>query len=920
MQGAPRKENMVITVASGKGGVGKTNISLNLALCLINGGRRVCLFDADIGVANVDVLLGLYPERSLMDFIETDCALTDVMIDGPRALRIVPGGSALGRLTEFRQEGRGRLAEALRILEGFDALVIDAPAGISDLVMRLLAVASVPIVVIVPEPTSLTDAYSLLKATHQQRLGGPAFVIVNQAKSAKHAHKVYQKFEQAVQKFLQLPLEPLGYILSDSHVPEAVSKQAPFVDLFPDAPASVCLRRIAASIVSHRDRLSGPGALETLFGPEPLPPVAGGAETESERRPAGSTEQSALCASSATLSSSEVVGLLIKEGHISDAQAEYARKVQEKLDSPKRLLDVVKDLGYVKEEHVREALFKNRTGIRLGSLLLELGYITEKQLNAALNQQTQGGKRRRLGEILIENNHITEYDLAQVLSMNFGISYLEPKLDMLDFGLMEKASPQFFQSHLLLPLGVQEGQTRVVMADPLDKAALEAAEHLFGPHISPAITMRRFISDALEAYDAFKHHRPRIESEKGEVAAIVDRLIGEALDKQASDIHIEPLKNRLRVRLRKDGSLIHHTDISKDLESSLISRIKVMASADITEKRRHQDGRILLGSAGNGGEVDIRVSFYVTLFGEKVVMRILNKKPELYRIKDLGMGSKILARFREDVLDLPSGVVIITGPTGAGKTTTLYAAINYANNPDTNIITAEEPVEYVIEGISQCSIDKKIGLTFEETLRHMLRQDPDIIILGEIRDKFSAESAIQAALTGHKVLTTFHTEDTIGGLLRLMNMDIETFLISSTVVSVVAQRLLKKVCPYCRKDYAPSAKDLRQVRYGPEGIKGYRFQIGAGCQKCDYTGYLGRTGVFELLVLNEYIKEAILQRKTSYEIRRISIETTGLVTLLEDGLAKAAKGITSIPEVIRQLPLLETPRPLDQIYRIIGDI
>ena len=216
----------------------------------------------------------------------------------------------------------------------------------------------------------------------------------------------------------------------------------------------------------------------------------------------------------------------------------------------------------------------------------------------------------------------------------------------------------------------------------------------------------------------------------------------------------------------------------------------------------------MLGSAKNGGEVDIRVSFYVTLFGEKVVMRILNKKPELYRIKDLGMGSKILARFREDVLDLPSGVVIITGPTGAGKTTTLYASINYANNPDTNIITAEEPVEYVIEGISQCSIDNKIGLTFEETLRHMLRQDPDIIILGEIRDKFSAESAIQAALTGHKVLTTFHTEDSIGGLLRLMNMDIETFLISSTVVSVVAQRLLKRVCPYCRKDYAPSAKDL----------------------------------------------------------------------------------------------------------------
>jgi len=504
MQRDPKKGNTVITVASGKGGVGKTNISVNLALCLLNGGRRVCLLDADVGVANADVLLGLYPERSLIDFLETDCSLADVMIEGPSSLNIVPGGSALGRLTELREEERGRLAEGLHDLEDYDALVIDVPGGISDLVTRFLAVASVPIVVIVPEPTSLTDAYSLLKTCHQQGLGGPAFVVVNQAKSAKHAHKVYQKFEQAVQKFLQLPIEPLGYILSDSHVTEAVSMQGPIVDLFPDSPASVCLRRIAASIVSHQDRLPGPGALETLFGPEPSSPEAAGPETESEPQPSGSESQGAASASLARQSSSEIVSLLIQEGHISEAQAEYARRVQEKLDNPKRLLDVLKDLGYVQEEQVKETLFKNRTGIRLGSLLMELGYITEKQLNVALNQQAQGGKKRRLGEILIENHHITEYDLAQVLSMNFGLSYLEPKLNMLDFGLMEKASQQFFQNHRLLPLGVQDGQTRIVMADPLDKVALEAAEHLFGTSISPAITMRKFIHDALEAYDALR--------------------------------------------------------------------------------------------------------------------------------------------------------------------------------------------------------------------------------------------------------------------------------------------------------------------------------------------------------------------------------------------------------------------------------
>jgi type IV pilus assembly protein PilB len=371
--------------------------------------------------------------------------------------------------------------------------------------------------------------------------------------------------------------------------------------------------------------------------------------------------------------------------------------------------------------------------------------------------------------------------------------------------------------------------------------------------------------------------------------------------------------------MRKDGSLIHHMEIPKDLHASIVARIKVMAKANIAEKRRHQDGRILFEPGAAEPGVDIRVSFYVTIFGEKVVMRLLTRKAGLYKIGDLGMGSKVVDRFVEEVLELPSGVVIITGPTGSGKTTTLYASINHCNRVDTSIITAEEPVEYVIEGISQCPIDPRIGLTFEESLRHILRQDPDIIILGEIRDKQSAESAIQAALTGHKVLTTFHTEDSIGGLLRLMNMDIEAFLISSTVVCVLAQRLIKKVCPHCRKTYLPSAKDLRRLQYEPQSIQGYTFSIGAGCSRCSYTGYQGRTGIFEILVLNEHVKEAIRRRKTSYAIRRVSVETTGLVTLLEDGIVKASRGITSIPEVLKNLPLLDPPRPLDQIQRLIGE-
>lgn len=916
LEKAPERNTRIITIASGKGGVGKTNISLNLALSLLGGDRQVCLLDADLGLANIDVLIGLSPEHSLIDFLDNKCSLEELMLTGPGSLKIIPGGTALGKIPQLNDEGKERLTKIFQYLHAFDYLVIDVAAGISEQVLHFFEAASIPILVLVPEPTSLIDAYALLKIHHKRGRQGPVFIIVNQAKSEAHAQKVFNKFLGVTNKFLGISLTFIGHVLADPHVAESVSRQAPFVRLFPESPASLCLRRVAERIFSNNFHKENPEDLrDLLFSPEAM----GDHEDSLNLQPAPSDVSKSNGSDSEPGFAGEIVRLFIKEGYLTEQQVLYAKKVQSKLDTPKRLIQVLKDLECLNEEQITATLRKNRSGIRLGSLLLELGYITEKQLTMALSQQQRVKDGKRLGEILLKNNYISEYDLTQVLSMNLGYAYMEPKPEMLDASLMEKTSLQFFQTYNLLPLGKEKDSVQIVMADPLDKSALEAAARLFGSNLSISITMKRFIKESLTAYESLKTHDKRIEGGKSEIVDLVDRLIGDALKKQASDIHIEPLKNRIRVRFRKDGSLIHHSDIPKDMELALVSRIKVMSSANITERRRHQDGRILVDSNGNDEGIDIRVSFYVTLFGEKVVMRILNKKAELYRIKDLGMGGKMLDRFREDVLDLPSGVVIITGPTGAGKTTTLYASINYSNNMETNLITAEEPVEYVIEGIAQCSIDPRIGVTFEETLRHMLRQDPDIIILGEIRDKFSAESAIQAALTGHKVLTTFHTEDSIGGLLRLMNMDIETFLISSTVVCVVAQRLLKKICPHCREDYIPTAKDLRRLKYQPQNTQGYRFQLGRGCPHCDFTGYKGRIGVFEMLVLNEYVKDAILRRKTAYEIRRISIETTGLTTLLEDGIAKAAKGITSIPEIIKHLPLLETPRPLDQINRLIGD-
>ena len=615
----------------------------------------------------------------------------------------------------------------------------------------------------------------------------------------------------------------------------------------------------------------------------------------------------------------EIVKFLISDGVVTEDQAVRAQKIRAKLDTPRRLLEVLQELGYANEEKVRAALINNRAKIRLGSLLVELGYISDKQLEVALGKQKLGETRMRLGEVLVANKYISENELARVLAIHLGFPYVEPSIADMDKSLLTPSVLKDLKNLKILPLSQKDGKIQLAMVDPLDQKAIGAAGKLFGKEILPHISNKKLLEEIIEAVaGGYPQVKEAVHVDPAAAVDIVDDIIKQAIEKGVSDIHIEPMRKRIRVRFRKDGSLIDHADIPKELEPAVVNRLKVLSEVDITERRRHQGGRFVIASDKYGTEVDLRVSFYVSFYGETVVMRLLAKKNELLKVTDIGMTPKILDRFREEVLDVPTGVVIVTGPTGSGKTTSLYAAINYSNRPDTKIITAEDPVEYVIDGVTQCTINPKLGITFEETLKHILRQDPDVIVLGEIRDRYSAESAIQAALTGHKVLTTFHTEDTIGGLLRLMNMDIETFLISSTVVSVVAQRLIKKICPHCKEPYEPSPRDFRRLKYTAHDLKHYNFQLGSGCEHCDYTGYNGRIGVFELLVLNEAVKEAILAQKPSSRIRRICLDTTGLVTLVEDGLIKAAKGVTSIQEVIRMLPILEHPRPLDQLMRLAG--
>jgi type IV pilus assembly protein PilB len=608
--------------------------------------------------------------------------------------------------------------------------------------------------------------------------------------------------------------------------------------------------------------------------------------------------------------------MLLAERQLTADQLSYAHRIQAKLETPRSTLEVLKELKFITEEQIKDTIRRNPEHIALGSLLVELGYLSPNDLRLALSIQNEIKPRKRLGEILLERRVIDERRLIELLSLQLGYSYVEPDFTEIDAGLFNRVPLKWYENHGFLPVRVENGKPLIAFADPLDSEDRKAAAEVFGSDFNAAIARRSSIERAVKRMQSVKL-RERISPADGtSIPSIVNGIITAAIERRASDIHFEPLRDHIRVRFRQDGVLMHFEDFPSGLQGALTNRLKVLSDVDITEKRRHQGGRFYFEHGDK--QIDVRASFFVTVNGEKAVLRLLNRQEVMINIEELGMAPRMLERFREDALYLPSGVILITGPTGAGKTTTVYGCIHHINDPQTCIVTAEEPVEYLVEGISQCAINPKIQLTYEETLRHIVRQDPDVIVIGEIRDGFSAEVAVQAALTGHKVLTTFHTEDSIGGLVRLLNMNIEAFLISSTVVSVMAQRLLRRVCPECAVAYSPSPLDLQRLGCAPADLIGAQFKRGLGCAHCQYTGYRGRAGIFELLILNEEIRNAIIERRTSQEIRRISIGGSELVTLLEDGLAKAAQGVTTIAELLRGLPRMQRPRPLPELRRLLG--
>lgn len=701
----------------------------------------------------------------------------------------------------------------------------------------------------------------------------------------------------------------------------------------PAQPPSPTEPSIRSDDQPAQHRSVGPGALSTARVDPPVAPVASRASQDEPtvRRdrsaPAAPAElptirldQPSIPLSTATDSGLEIAKFLVEDGVLTEEQLAYAMRVRSKLTAEKPLLSILNEIGYVSPEQQRNTLRKHRISVRIGALLVELGYLRDQDLRAALALQRESGSGKKLGDILLENHFIEENKLIEVLADQLGFTRIALELGDVDRKLLEKANPTWYLQRNFLPVRTENDRVLIAFADPLDQRARQDAARLFGPNLVPLIASKRTIREALECYKRHSQNilTPVIQTdETNRTVELVNTMLIDAIQARASDIHIEPMKDQVRIRFRCDGVLSIYQTLDKKIAPTLINRIKIMGKADIAERRHHQDGHIDFEDPKTGRQIDIRVSVYVTIHGEKIVLRLL-RKAQLVPLDEIGMFPRTLGRFYDDALDLPSGIVLITGPTGTGKTTTLYSCVNYLNSIDRCITTVEDPVEYVIEGIAQCSLNPKIEVTFETTLPYIMRQDPDVIVLGEIRDHYSAEAAIQAALTGHKVLTTFHTEDTIGGLLRLMNMDIETFLISSTVVSVLAQRLLRRVCPRCAEPYQPNSTEIQRLGYKRQDLDGTAFKQGRGCAECRHTGYQGRVGVFELLVLNTMVKDAIIQKCTSHEIRRISLETSGMVTLLEDGLARAARGETTLAEVFRFLPRLDKPRPLAEIKRLVG--
>ncbi|MES2504053.1 MAG: type II secretion system ATPase GspE [Myxococcota bacterium] len=561
-------------------------------------------------------------------------------------------------------------------------------------------------------------------------------------------------------------------------------------------------------------------------------------------------------------------------------------------------------------------------GKPLGEVVKALFGVTEGQLTHALTLQKEKGAR--LGEMLVTSKVLTNVQLAKALAIQSDLPFIESiDVEQIDPDLLRPIPITFAKQNRILPIGLTpQDHIRLACFDPFDMGAYDELRLLYGKELDLEIAAPELIINSInKSYDrlirqaetavAELEESSDTESLKGgledevvdlldiegddeaPIIRLVNSLISQAVKDRASDIHVEPFERDLIVRFRIDGILYEIIKPPKRFQNSIISRLKIMAGLNIAEKRLPQDGRIRLKVAGK--DFDVRVSSVPTGYGERIVMRLLDRSSVLRSLEDIGFSGRILKSI-DQIIHSSHGIFLVSGPTGSGKTSTLYGCLSKINKPELNILTIEDPVEYQLPGVGQVQVNTKIDLTFASGLRAFLRQDPDVIMVGEIRDRTTAEIAVQASLTGHLVFSTVHTNDAPGAISRLVDMQVEPFLVASSLMAVLAQRLVRTICPDCREEYEPRAEELLEIGLDPKTVK--KLWRGKGCGNCQNTGYLGRLGIFELMLVEENIRQLILQNADSATIKNKAREQ-GMVTLREDGAQKVLAGITTLEEVTR---------------------
>lgn len=534
---------------------------------------------------------------------------------------------------------------------------------------------------------------------------------------------------------------------------------------------------------------------------------------------------------------------------------------------------------------------------KLGDLLKDSGLITESEIVEALEHKKSNQK---LGVALVDQGYITEKQLLDVLEIQLKLESVSLYQYPIDESLIDLVSKDFARSNLLLPIKRENNRLIVAMHDPLDFYAIEELELSTGYNLKPKIATKDDLLQTINRlYDAEEVDIEEIEGGDSPAVRIFDQLLETGVAMHASDVHLDPKENTVSVRYRVDGVLRNDRILPKSVMNSLVARIKIMAGLNITESRLPQDGRI--NTTIIDKKVNLRVSTLPTVFGEKVVIRILDMSNVFNKVADIGLQEDTLKDY-EELIKQPSGLILLTGPTGAGKSSTLYGSINELNSPESNIITIEDPVEYQLDGINQVQVNTSIGLTFAKGLRSVLRQDPNIIMVGEIRDTETAEISIRASLTGHLVFSTLHTNSAIEAIPRLLDMGVEPYLVVSSLSGVMAQRLVKTVCKDCKqtRPASPIEKDVFEKR----GMSIDEVTIGIGCDVCRHTGYRGRMAIHELIVITDDIKEMMMNNASMQKIKK-HVNNKGVRFLVDDGLEKVKQGMTTIDEVLRVASLDE---------------